>query len=118
MGWFERFRLRRAARRYARYVPAALRKGWGKSEFYTVGQVEAVLTSLDVSGSFKDIARAAFLTQEDYHLSQDSRAGLSYADARSLFHEMQAKLPYAYGRYEFEAMENVQAARQYGVGDR
>ncbi|ESQ78254.1 DUF6559 family protein [Asticcacaulis sp. YBE204] len=114
MGWFERFRLRRAVRRYARYVPAALRKGWGKSEFYTPGQVESVLNALKMTDGYQDLARAVFLTETDFLEASDGNLNLSYDEIRDLFFSFSSVS--GYGQYEHAPLSDGDAVNRYGVG--
>ena len=66
MKWFNQFGLDRAAKAYAKRLPAEMNAGWGSSEVYTIGQVKAAIRHLGLKGRYIAIAYAAFLTKEDF----------------------------------------------------
>jgi hypothetical protein len=55
-----------AARRYARKLPAALRKGWGRSASYTPGQIQAAVRSVKLDPKYIVFGYAAFLSKEAF----------------------------------------------------
>ena len=109
MRWLEQWARRRAARRYARLMPARLAKGWGRAKSYTPGQVRAALRDLGLDGPHEVIAYAAFLTPEAFvaWAFEGGRAGLSYEEARALF--MRARPGKGVSPYAFEQTSGGEA---------
>lgn len=56
----------RAAKRYARRLPGALRKGWGRSASYTPGQIQSAVKTLRLDPRFIVFGYAAFLSEEAF----------------------------------------------------
>jgi hypothetical protein len=86
MNWLDRWACHRAAKRFARRLPASLSRKYSPGKLYTPGQIEKVLSDLRLNGRFVAIAYAAFLTEADY-VRQVGRypVVLPYDSARSLF---------------------------------
>jgi hypothetical protein len=83
MGFFAAWRLKRAARRYARVLPGLLARSYGAGERYPVRQIEAALTLLKLPRDFAALAYAAFLAEEDYEANRAKYPRyMPYNDAR------------------------------------
>ncbi len=66
MGWLARLKLRAAARRYARRLPAELRAGWGASKTYTQGQVDRAIGTAGLDPKYAVLGYAIFLAEEAF----------------------------------------------------
>jgi hypothetical protein len=77
----------RAAKRYARRLPGALRKGWGRSASYTPGQVQAAVKILRLDPRFIVFGYAAFLSEEAFaEIYANGPPLVSRESARETFH--------------------------------
>jgi hypothetical protein len=84
--WLHQIAMRRAAKRYAKRLPAEMAAGWGASEFYAPGQVKTALGHLGLHGRYEAIAYAAFLTEEDFSAwASHNSAPTTFEEARTLF---------------------------------
>src|SRR5215472_17570538 len=66
MNWLDRWRMRRAARRYARRLPGYMVRNWGGADAYTEAQVAKALQHFRLGGPFVALAYAALLSKDDY----------------------------------------------------
>ena len=86
MGWLSRWAASRAAKTYVRDLPHDLRRDWGGSEAYTIGQVRSAIGQLGLGGRYIAIAYAAFLTEADYRaIAPELPLVLPYDLARQIF---------------------------------
>ena len=86
MNWFERFRCHRAAKRFARKLPAVLNERYLDAEAYTPAQVRAALAQAKLGGRYVAIAYAATLTEDDYvQEAPGFPVVVPYDKARALF---------------------------------
>jgi hypothetical protein len=69
-GWWTRFELRRAAKRYADKLPSHLSQSYGKSRTYTSGQLTTAVQHLGLSPRHIALAFAAYQDQADYDLGR------------------------------------------------
>lgn len=112
MTWFGEMGANFTAWRLARRLPQFLRAGWGKSEFYTVGQIDAGLAELKVTGPYRVIGYAAYLAETDFDAATDNRSPISYDAARRKFFGL---LPWnGPGPYAFDPITNANASNQVG----
>jgi hypothetical protein len=65
---FAKLKLRFAARRYARRLPSALKRGWGASGNYSPPQIIKAANSAGLDLNFIAIGYAAFLRREQFDL--------------------------------------------------
>jgi hypothetical protein len=76
-----------AAKRYARQLPAALRKGWGRLASYTPGQIQAAVKTLRLDPRFIIFGYAAFLSEETFaEVYANTPPPLSRESARHTLH--------------------------------
>jgi len=114
MKWFNQFGLDRAAKAYAKRLPAEMNAGWGSSEVYTIGQVKAAIRHLGLKGRYIAIAYAAFLTKEDFtSVEAEYPTPIAYDAARELFERHRQR---AAETYRHNPMSNADAVNRYGVG--
>jgi len=114
MKWLNQFGLNRAAKTYAKQLPAAMNAGWGSSDVYTIGQVKAAIRHLSLKGRYIAIAYAAFLTREDFaSLEAEYPTPIAYDTARELFALHRQRLLES---YRHSPMSNADAVSRYGVG--
>jgi len=107
--------LRRAAKRYAGRLPAALVRSWGRADFYTFGQVRTALTGLRLECRYDAVAYAGCVTEATYLANAASLPlVLPYDQARAMLMRYLSKSGPA--TYAFEPMSNEQAATTYGLG--
>jgi hypothetical protein len=86
MGWLGRWRLRRAAKRYARQLGPALGRAYGASEAYTPAQIRAGASKLALNLEFILLGYAAFLPQDQYEsVAGSAPTYIPYDEARALF---------------------------------
>jgi hypothetical protein len=86
MGWLGRWRLRRAAKHYARRLGPALGKAYGASEAYTPAQIRAGVSKLALNLEFIVLGYAAFLSEDEYASAARSvPIYIPYDEARALF---------------------------------
>jgi len=85
MTWPGELRANWIAWRLARRLPQFLSAGWGGSEFYTVGQIDAGLAALKVKGPYRAIGYAAYLAEPDFDAVTEGRSPISYDAARRKF---------------------------------
>ncbi|NBW11585.1 MAG: hypothetical protein EBR82_26500 [Caulobacteraceae bacterium] len=110
MTWAGEMRANAVAWRLARRLPQFLRKGWGGSEVYTVGQIEAGLAALNVKGPYRTIGYAAYLTEPDFDAVTEGLSPISYEAARRKFFGL---VPWSGpGPYAFSPISNADAANQ------
>ncbi len=115
MGWLRRWAMRRAARAYARRLPAELQAGWGAAPFYTPGQVAAAIRRLKLEGPHAALAYAAFTTQSDFETVESALRGqIGYDEARKLMERTAPGVLSA--TYQQSPMSNSDAAGRYGLG--
>lgn len=105
MLWIQKIWMHLAARHYATRLPPMLRAEWGKSVYYTSGQVETLLNRLGGDKTYAVIAFAALLTKDDFDRQDIKTRGLNYGEARSLYRR------YSNGSnaYAFESTTDDQA---------
>ena len=85
MGWLGRWRLRRAAKRYARQLGPALSKAYGASEVYTPAQIRASAAKLALNLEFIVLGYAAFLSEDEYaFVAGSAPTYIPYDEARAL----------------------------------
>jgi hypothetical protein len=78
--------LHRAARTYARRLPAELQADWGASGTYTIDQVRAAIARTGGKGRYIAVAYAALLTEVDYlNVAASLPLRLPYDVARGVF---------------------------------
>jgi hypothetical protein len=63
---FERRTRQSAARRYARELGARLRRDYGASEFYTVGQISTAVSACRLPARHLSLGYAAFLPEAEF----------------------------------------------------
>ena len=85
MGWFAKWRLNRAARRYALRLLRRLRQGWGTSKTYTQGQIDAAVLDLRLDPKYVFIAYAVFLSPDDLTASEAAFLEFTPAQAKVAF---------------------------------
>jgi hypothetical protein len=87
VSWFRILRLRAAAKRYARRLPAYLSRAYANSEVYTPQQIAHAVAALRLPSDHMALAYAAYLPKAAY---DEIRAGLklpmAYEDARAEFY--------------------------------
>ena len=84
MSFFQRFRLRRAAKAYALRLPDALRTGYGPKTHYRPGQIRAAVTKARLDPRFIALGYAAFMTEEAFNeVAGELPVAMSYAEARA-----------------------------------
>ncbi len=66
LSWFENYRRRRAAKRYARRLPPRLAKDYGRSEFYTKAQIDTAIKNLGLESKYVAIAYGGCLPKEEF----------------------------------------------------
>jgi hypothetical protein len=94
MGPLDRWRLRRAARRYAASLPSALVAAFGASDHYTPEQIRVAVARCELDARFIAFAYAAFLSETQFAaLRADMPIPLSYPQARSLFDRYRPSRP-------------------------
>ena len=82
MSFFQRFRLRRAAKAYALRLPDVLRAGYGPKTHYTAGQIRAAVTKAKLDPRFIVLGFAAFMTEEAFNeVAGELPVAMSHADA-------------------------------------
>ena len=81
----ERIRRRRAARKYARLLGPRLRRDYGRSEHYTIGQIRTAAGKLRLPERYLNIGYAAFLSEEAFRSAATEDARNDYSVLRSLF---------------------------------
>jgi len=110
MTWLGELSANVVAWRLARRLPQLLQKGWGGSEFYTVGQIDAGLAALKVKGPYRAIAYAAYLTETDFDAVTEGRSPIFYDAARRKFFGL---VPWSGpSPYAFTPISNADAASQ------
>ena len=115
MSWLSRWAMRRAAKTYARRLPAELQAGWGPAKFYTPGQVAAAIRRLELEGPHAALAYAAFTTEGDFETFGSVVPGqIGYAEARKLMERAAPGVLSA--TYRQNPMSNSDAASRYGLG--
>jgi len=66
MGLLRRWRVRRAAKRYARRLGPALSEAYGASESYMPAQIRAAVSKLALNSEYIVLGYAAFLSEDEY----------------------------------------------------
>ncbi|RAK58891.1 hypothetical protein DJ021_03285 [Phenylobacterium hankyongense] len=115
MGWLQRIAMHRAAKTYARRLPAEMHRGWGAADFYTPGQVRAAVAHLGLNRRYIVIAYAAFLAEDEFATAaSETPVSATYAEARRIFGRY---CPRGSGHtYWHVPISNEAAASRYGVG--
>ena len=86
MGWLDRLRIARAAKRYAQRLPGGLVEGWRGSDIYTPAQIRVAVKALKLDQRFIALGYAAFLPREDFEaLRPEMQVALDYDEARAAF---------------------------------
>ncbi len=86
MNWLDRILLNRAAKKYARRLPAEMRRCWGAGETYTLGQIKTAIASLKLPERWAVLGYAAFLNEAEFAtMSSALPVGLTYDSARACF---------------------------------
>jgi hypothetical protein len=86
MNWFDWISLNRAAKRYARRLPAELRRCWGADDTYTPGQIRTAIATLKLPKQWSALGYAAFLNEADFTaMSPAAPSALTYDMARQRF---------------------------------
>ena len=86
MNLLERISLDRAARKYAKRLPAELHRCWGAGETYTPGQIKTAIAALKLPKRWAALGFASFLSEADFAAaSQIFPTDLNYETARALF---------------------------------
>ncbi len=83
-GFIHRVRCRAAARRYARQLPAQVRKDYGWSEFYSPPQIEHSAARASLPLQYIQFGYALFLDEPAFDLRRGDGISCSYADLRAL----------------------------------
>lgn len=85
MGLFRNWSRDRAAKRYARELPGRLVRSYGASERYTLAQIRAAVSNLNLDPRFIAFAYAAFVPEEDFiSLGAEMPVPIAYNKARIL----------------------------------
>ena len=85
-GWLYRWRLRRAAKQYARRLGPQLQRAYGASEHYSAGQIRASVAKLGLKPKFIALGYAAYLPEQEYRTEAGSAPiTIPYAVALDLF---------------------------------
>jgi hypothetical protein len=66
MDLLRRWRLRRAAKQYARRLGPHLRRAYGAAEYYTAPQIRAAVPKLGLKSRYIVLGYAAFLSDEEF----------------------------------------------------
>jgi hypothetical protein len=66
VNWLDRWRMRRAARRFAKRLPGYMRRNWGGADDYTEAQVAKALQHFRLGGPFTAIAYAGLVSEPHY----------------------------------------------------
>lgn len=86
MSLFQRFQLRRAAKRYATRLGPQLQRSYGASKSYTVAQIFAAMAKQRLDPDFVVLARAMFLDEETFEgFAPKMPIHLPYEEARALY---------------------------------
>jgi len=91
MGFFETYRLNAAAKRYARMLPAQIKKDYGASEFYTSAQIAAAVRRAKLPEAFIAFALAKYLPREVF--DNDVETEFSYDLLYDKFKSYLRRLP-------------------------
>ncbi len=84
--WFENYRRRRAAKRYARRLPPRLAKDNGRSEFYTKAQIDTAIKNLGLESKYLAIAYGGCLPKEEFEgWVHAMPIPMSYVEARTRY---------------------------------
>jgi hypothetical protein len=83
-GWYGRWRLRAAIRKYARRFGATLLQDYGASDFYTPGQIEHTARKLNLPRRYLCIMQAGFLPEDKFNRLNPFCYYGSYAALRNL----------------------------------
>ena len=90
MGWFCGFRLRRAAKQYARRLGPHLARAYGPSEFYSPGQIRAAVAKTGLNPNFIFLGYAAFLPEHEFGTTASAvPVSTAYQEARELVQRFQ-----------------------------
>lgn len=96
MGLLDRWRLRRAAKRYAASLGPALSSAYGASEYYTPEQIRIAVGQLGLDAQFIALAYAAFLPESQFQtMKRGLLLSLSYNHCRSLLHRYRPSRPWS-----------------------
>jgi hypothetical protein len=96
MGLLGRWRLRRAARRYAASLPSALVAAFGASERYTPEQIRVAVAQCELDAQFIVFAYTAFLPETQFTaLQADMPKPIAYPQARSLLGRYRPSRPWS-----------------------
>ena len=85
VGFAGRVLLRMHARRYARRLRPQLRRDYGASEYYTVGQIRAAAGKCRLSNRYLALGLAAFLPHEAFAVHCPGATRDDYERLRDLF---------------------------------
>jgi hypothetical protein len=92
-GWFGRWRLRAAIRKYAGRFGTTLLHDYGASDFYTAGQIEHTAKKLGLPRGYLCVMQAGFLPEGKFNrLNPFCRLG-SYTELRDLLLEHCSWIP-------------------------
>lgn len=102
MGWFRRWQLRRAAKRYAVRLGPHLRRTYGAAEHYDAGQVRESVATLRLSYTYIALGYAAFLPPDRFAaVIADAPIAIPYDEARGLMDPYRpSHYPGTWDRYE------------------
>ena len=87
LGWFRRWRIRAALRRYGKGIGATLLRDHGASEFYTPEQIDRTIQKLGFPHRYCPIIQAGFLPEQTFILLNPVCRLGGYAELRSLLLE-------------------------------
>jgi hypothetical protein len=85
MDLLRRWRLRRAAKQYARRLGPHLRRAYGAAEYYTAPQIRAAVPKLGLKSRYIVLGYAAFLSDEEFaSRANEMPIYIAYDEAREL----------------------------------
>lgn len=107
MGFLDRYRRNRAAKRYARELPRQLVRSFGGgSKHYTAAQIRKAVEKLRLDDRFIAFGYAAFLPEEAFgNTVAEMPIAISYDEARALLAGFKPSVPYSVsGSAAFDSM--------------
>lgn len=88
MGWFRRWRMRRAAKQYARRLGPYLQHAYGASDCYSPAQIRTSVRKLGLNPGFIALGYAGFVPGDQYALAaNDAPVWIPYAEAHGVFEQ-------------------------------
>lgn len=106
MGLIQRWRVNRAAKRYATALGPALAANFGASEFYNIMQIKSAVTRLKLDADYLCLAYAAFLPEVQFTAEvANLPIKLAYDEARKIY---KSYLPHGLSSASAEAAGEIQ----------